>query len=165
MTLALAELEHGGAPALAAALGVPAPLAWPPDFYDADDLERMKGLLRDPANAGWALYYLIQRGPPRVLVGVAGYGGRPTAAGVVEIGYAVLPAHRRSRFATEAVAALVAHAFREASVQVVIAETFPHLVGSIGVLERNHFRLGAARGHGGALRYELQRAMLLTGPT
>jgi RimJ/RimL family protein N-acetyltransferase len=158
MTLALAEAERVGAPALAAALGVPAPLAWPPDFYDADDLERMKGLLRDPANDGWALYYLIQRGPPRLLVGVAGYGGRPTAAGVVEIGYGVLPAHRRLRFATEAVAALVAHAFAEPSVHMVIAETFPQLAGSIGVLERNHFRLGAAPGHRAALRYELRRS-------
>ena len=163
MTLALAEAELRGVPTLAAVLGVPAPDAWPPDFYDGADLNRMRRLLQDPVNEGWALYYLVHRGPPRALVGVAGYAGRPTVAGEVEIGYGILPRHRGLGLATEAVSALVAHAFQEASVERVVAETFPHLSGSIGVLARNRFQLISTSGRGGGLRYELHRSTYQAG--
>ena len=159
MTQALATSERGGGAALATALNVPKPAEWPPDFYDADDLERMERLLDDPTNAGWALNYLILRSPAPALVGVAGYSGRPTDDGIVELGYSVLPAHRRQGLATEAVAALLVHAFQHPSVHLVVAETFPHLTASIGVLLRNHFLLSAEPGRGGALRYELPRTM------
>ncbi len=159
MTPALAGAERAGGGALATALEVPVPAEWPPDFYEADDLERMEHLLDDPANAGWALYYLILRAPVRALVGVAGYSGRPTDHGVVELGYSVVPAHRRQGLATEAVAALLEHAFQQPSVRLVVAETFPHLSSSIGVLLRNHFHLSAEPGRGGALRYELPRGL------
>jgi RimJ/RimL family protein N-acetyltransferase len=165
MTLALAGAERAGGVVLAAALDVPEPAEWPPDFYDADDLERMEHLLDDPTNAGWALYYLILRGTMPALVGVAGYSGRPTDHGVVELGYSVVPAHRRQGLATEAVAGLLEHAFQHPSVHLVVAETFPHLTSSTGVLLRNHFHLSAEPGRGGALRYELPRTMPKAGAT
>ncbi len=158
MTPALATAELTGVGALAAALGVEAPAVWPPEFYEADDVERMGRLLEDPANAGWALYYLILRTAPRALAGVAGFAGRPSADGVVEIGYAVLPAHRRLGLASEAVAALLALAFAEPLVGRVVAETYPSLDGSIGVLVRNRFSPSPARGRGDTLRYELSRS-------
>jgi ribosomal-protein-alanine N-acetyltransferase len=163
MTRSLAASERAGGAALATALEVPEPAEWPPEFYDADDLERMEQLLDSPANAGWALYYLILRSPVRILVGVAGYSGRPTDAGVIELGYSVVPAHRRQGLATEAVAGLLEHAFQHPGVQLVVAETFPHLTPSIGVLLRNHFLLSAEPGRGGALRYELPRTTSLAG--
>ena len=102
----------------------------------------------------------------RALVGVAGYSGRPTDQGVVELGYSVVPpAHRRQGLATEAVAALLDHAFQHPSVHLVVAETFPHLSSSIGVLLRNHFHLGGEPGRGGALRYELPRTTPTAGAT
>ena len=42
MTRALAGAERAGGVALATALDVPEPAEWPPDFYEADDLERME---------------------------------------------------------------------------------------------------------------------------
>jgi len=165
MTRALAGAERAGGVALATALDVPEPAGWSPGFYDADDLARMEHLLDDPTNAGWALYYLILRRPGRALVGVAGYSGQPTDDGVVELGYAVVPAHRRQGLATEAVAGLLDHAFQHPSVHLVVAETFAHLTSSIGVLLRNHFVLSAEPGRGGALRYELPRTMPRAGAT
>jgi len=56
------------------------------------------------------------------------------------------------------VAGLVDHAFQDPAVQLVMAETFPHLTASIGVLLRNHFHLNAEPRRGGTLRYERRRA-------
>lgn len=162
MTLALAAAERAGAPTLEAAVGAHVAPDWPPEFYEADDLDRMERLVRDPANAGWALYYLIQRAPPRTLVGVAGYAGHPTTDRAVEIGYSLIPSARRRGLATEAVTALLDHAFADPSVETVVAETLPELTASIGVLVRNGFRLAPQPGRGGALRYELSRARRLS---
>jgi RimJ/RimL family protein N-acetyltransferase len=159
MTPALIAVERTGSSALADALNVQPPPAWPPDFYDADDLDRMERLLEDPANAGWALYYLILRQPARILVGVAGFGGRPSDRGAVEVGYSVLPAFRRQGLATEALAGLLAHAFRDPSLDLVVAETFRELTASIGVLRKNRFQLSKEPGRRGELRYELPRSV------
>ncbi|HTR20717.1 MAG TPA: GNAT family protein [Gemmatimonadales bacterium] len=159
MTGALAAAEHSGRAALAAALRVPVPAEWPPQFYEADDLDRMTRLLHDERNAGWTLYYLVRRAPARTLVGVAGFGGRPTTKGVVEIGYGLLAEHRRMGLATEAVMALLEFAFHHPSVEMVVAETFPHLQASIGVLQRTGFRLDSESGRGGALRFQRFRSM------
>jgi RimJ/RimL family protein N-acetyltransferase len=159
MTPALAAAELQGAKSLAAALRVPTPVPWPPDLYEADDLERMAAVLDTPGAAGWALYYIIER-DPRGLVGVAGFGGPPKIDGVVEVGYSVLVAHRRRGFASEAVAALLAHAFGDPRVTRVVAETYPSLPASIGVLVRNGFSQVSAENEDGKLRYELQRPAL-----
>ena len=156
MTPALAAAELQGAGSLAAALRVPTPVPWPPDLYEADDLERMAALLKNPGGSGWALYYIIQRSP-RVLVGVAGFGGPPNARGIVDIGYSVLEAYRRRGFASEAVAGLLDHAFRNRRVERVAAETYPQLAASIGVLVRNGFAQVSTDSDDGKLRYELKR--------
>ena len=158
MTLQLAEAERAGATTLTAALRADVPPDWPPDFYDDEDLDRMRRLREDPANEGWALYYLIQRTPRPAVVGVAGFSGRPSHDRAVEIGYSVMPPYRRQGLATEAVAALLDRAFQDANVDTVIAETLPHLPASIGVLMRNGFRLASETGRGGTLRYALTRA-------
>jgi ribosomal-protein-alanine N-acetyltransferase len=155
LTPALAAAERAGTEALATALEAPIPSDWPPQFYEPDDLDRMERLLQDERNSGWTLYYLIQRAPTRAVVGVAGFSGRPSAEGLVEIGYGVVPAFRRLGFASEAVTALLEFAFRDTRVRTVQAETFPHLVGSIGVLRRTGFQpaSGTGRGREGALRF------------
>lgn len=163
LTLALAAAERAGAEALAEALHATVPAGWPPQYYEADDLERMEGLLHDERNAGWTLYYMIRRTPERAAVGVVGFNGRPKLEGTVEIGYGVIPAYRRRGFATEAVAALLDFAYQDPSVSAVVAETFPHLPASIGVLLRTGFRLMPGAGRGGALRYRHTRSPVAAG--
>jgi RimJ/RimL family protein N-acetyltransferase len=157
MTIELLAAERAGGDHLARALGVAPPPTWPPELYDDDDLARYSRLLADPANAGWVLYYVLERANPSRLVGVAGFAGRPGPDGVVEVGYSVLPPYRRRGIASEALATLVRQAFGRSSVRCIAAETFPSLEASIGVLRRNGFRPVPASGRNGTLRFELPR--------
>lgn len=73
-----------------------------------------------------------------------------------EIGYAVVPAHRRDGIATATVAVMVRFAFDVLELRRVFALTVVDNVGSVAVLERNGFRReGRLRGHdpGGADSY------------
>jgi ribosomal-protein-alanine N-acetyltransferase len=69
-------------------------------------------------------------------VGSAGFLGRPTTDGTIEIGYGVHAAHRNRGYATEAVRALVAWALGQEAVTRVIARCDPKNAPSIRVLEK-----------------------------
>ena len=66
-----------------------------------------------------------------------GYKG-PPAGGVVEIGYSVVPSHRRQGLATEACRALIESAWNRGA-EMVIAHTLGGLEPSIGVLRKLGF--------------------------
>jgi RimJ/RimL family protein N-acetyltransferase len=146
---------------LAARLGARVPAGWPPDLYDTPAIEYSVAQLdRDPEQAGWSFYYFVlrdERAAAPVLVGAGGYKGKPTAEGTVEIGYSIVAGYQRRGLATEAAAALVAHAFRDSRVHRVIAETLPELAPSIGVLRKNGFRLVGEGSEPGVIRFELTR--------
>jgi RimJ/RimL family protein N-acetyltransferase len=72
----------------------------------------------------------------------------------------VLPDFRRQGYATEAAAGLIARAFAHPAVGRVIAETFPELPASIGVLRRLGFSPVDGGSEPGVLRYELPRVDL-----
>lgn len=78
---------------------------------------------------------------PRTLIGSAGFCGRPTPDGVVEVGYGIVRDRCRRGFASEVVRGLVAHAFSHAAVDRVVVKTLPHLTPSIGVLKKCGFQL------------------------
>ncbi len=163
-TPALAQADLDGREALAAALGVTVPPGWPPELFDEPALRyTLHRLEAGPEQAGWWLYYLVERGPAPSVVGVAGYKGPPDEEGAVEIGYAVLAEHRRRGLATEAAGALVRHAFGHPGVRLVRAETLPELVPSIGVLEKLGFALVGEGSEPGVIRYALDRSA--PGPT
>jgi [ribosomal protein S5]-alanine N-acetyltransferase len=151
-----ADLE--GPASLAAALDVPVPSSWPPELYDADAVTFTRDRLRDhPDEDGWWMYYFAgpgEEGGP--LVGCGGYKG-PPAGGVVEVGYSILEPFRRRGYATEATEALCRRAFDVPEVSAVIAETFPELAPSIGVLERCGFTLLGEGSAPGVLRFQLTR--------
>jgi RimJ/RimL family protein N-acetyltransferase len=155
-TPALTRADLAGRAALADALGVPVPEGWPPELFDEPalryTLEKLEG---QPDQAGWWFYYVVRRDGP-LLVGVVGYKG-PPADGAVEIGYGVLPEHRRQGYATEASAALIARALARADVRRVLAETLPELAPSIGVLEKLGFVLVGEGSEPGVIRYALER--------
>ena len=156
-TPTLARADLAGRAALAEALGLDVPEGWPPELFDESALRfSLEKLEEGPEQAGWWFYYAVQRAG-RVLVGIAGYKG-PPAGGTVEIGYAMLPEHRRQGYATEASAALIAHAFERPDVEAVLAETLPTLLPSIGVLEKLGFVFEGEGSAPGVIRYRLARA-------
>jgi len=98
-----------------------APIALTPSFVDPDDgvwRLRSRQLDDDPACAVW-ITRAIWDPDTRAAVGRAGFHGPPDDAGMVEIGYAVDPGHRRRGYARAALEALLERASREPSVRTV----------------------------------------------
>ena len=151
----LAEME--GAAALSRLVGARVSEEWPPPLFDADALEWALDQVRlDFRFEEWGMRYMVLResdaGGPEA-VGVAGYKGPPDVDNEVEIGYSVLPSYHRRGLATEAVNALVAHAFDLHGVARIVAHTLPHLAASIGVLRKTGFTLDAELDDEGIVRY------------
>lgn len=147
-----------GREALAAALGFAVSPEWPPSSeYDADAVNYMIALQeREPAARDWGFRYIVLKAPALTVIGAGGYTG-PAKEGAIEIGYSVCPSMRRKGYASEATRGLVNSAFKNSDVARVIAHTLPHLMSSIGVLEKNGFRLIGAGQEEGTVRYELAR--------
>jgi len=157
-TPAMLRAEGDDRAAFGALLNARIPESWPPELYDDDArLWTLEVVEREPRHAGWWMYYLVLRDPARQLVGVCGYKGPPSEDGTVEVGYGVLPEHRRHGYATEATAALVDRAFTADRVARVIAETMPELTPSIGVLRKLGFTLEGDGSEPGVIRFTLPR--------
>jgi RimJ/RimL family protein N-acetyltransferase len=78
------------------------------------------------------------------VVGLCGYKHPPSIDGAVDIGYGVAASRRRRGHANSAVAAILANARRDPSIQDVFADTAVENLASQGVLEKNGFqRVGA----------------------
>jgi ribosomal-protein-alanine N-acetyltransferase len=146
--------------ALAAALDASVPPTWPPEYLDPDSLTfTLARLAEGPDQAGWWLHFVVLRPgtEARTLIGSAGFCGRPTPEGVVEVGYGIVSDRRRRGFASETVRGLVAHAFAHPSVRRVIAHTLPDLTPSIGVLTKCGFQLVDEAPAPGVIRFALAR--------
>jgi ribosomal-protein-alanine N-acetyltransferase len=151
--------------ALGEVLSVDLSASWPPELYDADAVRwTLAWLAQHPAEAEWSLYYIAEvphaRAARALLVGVGGYKGGPDAAGVVEIGYGIVPEARRRGFASEAVRGMLAQAFADARVNTVVAHTLSELTPSLGVLRVTGFVLdgpGNDPHEPAAIRFSLTR--------
>ncbi len=110
---------------------------WPdPDLTEA--LPYFAECVRqEPALAQWNRLFVHRA--DRVVIGAAGFKALPDRHGSVEIGYGVAPPYRRMGFATEAVVAMCAWAFRQPHVTIVRAECLPHNPASAGVVRRAGF--------------------------
>jgi ribosomal-protein-alanine N-acetyltransferase len=142
-------------------LGTVVPASWPPEFLDPPALEWTLARVEQATTPDhWWLYFIVLRNTPegRTLIGTAGYKGPPDAEGTVEVGYGLVRDHHRRGYATETARALVASAFARPVVRRVIAETFPELIGSVGVLRKCGFRFIGEGSEPGVIRYELTRA-------
>jgi [ribosomal protein S5]-alanine N-acetyltransferase len=113
------------------AVGVPLP----PEFLAATGHWRMRRdqIHADPATAAWLVRAVV--GPDGEVVGDAGFHGPPDDRGMVEMGYAILPRHRRRGFGTAAVAALVAFA-TEHGARVLRASIAPDNAASLALARR-----------------------------
>ena len=168
LDLRLGTLKHlqadlKGAEELGMALGdVLVPENWPPEYYDADAINYTIDQLKKGAGEdGFSLYYFILRPEEEwdapVVIGVGGFKGAPVD-GRVEVGYGILSQFFRKGFATEAVAGFLRFAFAGDDVNEVIAETYPHMEASIGVMLKNGFEFVGEGSEPGVVRYSLPRS-------
>ncbi len=148
----MVELELNDRPGLFALLNVPAPESWPPPLNDDDSYRYFLRTLDSGSCAdGWGLWYVFEK--TGGLVGLCGFKGRPDAAGMTEIGYSIVPNSQRQGFATEAAAGLIEWAEANGA-RIVAAETFPDLIASIGVMEKNGLRFLGEGSEEGVIRYQ-----------
>lgn len=105
------------------------------DRFLAVQLQRIEA---NPESRDWGARLMVLRDGGEV-VGHGGFHGLPSAVGRAEIGYQVLPGHRRQGYATEAASALVAwaHAHGEATV---FASVSPGNAASLAVVHAVGFR-------------------------
>ncbi len=91
---------------------------------------RRDQILREPASAPWLARAVVDE-PAGTVVGNAGFHGPPDDAGMVEIGYSILPEYRRRGYGRAAVAALLGEAAESPDVRTVRASISPDNVASL----------------------------------
>lgn len=134
------EAVLGGRRAEAEAIiGLSLPEDWPGEYGHPLPI-RLEQMRRDPATQPWLLRAIVLRGPERTMVGHINFHGPPDERGAVEVGYTILPAHRRRGYATEAVEALFAWATREHGITHFIASISPANKPSLTLARRLGFR-------------------------
>ncbi|MQA98756.1 MAG: GNAT family N-acetyltransferase [Actinobacteria bacterium] len=144
-TYEMARAAMTSSESLGRILGTKIAPGWPSEDLEDAIPVYMAHLERDAGELGWGLWLLIEP-TTRVMVGDAGFKGRPDALGRVEIGYGIAPEERGRGFATEAAAGLVAWAAGR-GVQLVTAECLDDNAPSIRVLEKTGFRRIGRVGH------------------
>ena len=128
---AAAAALPGNRETAAALIGATLPAAWPQgDLLDILPVQAAA----EPDLERFGVWVMIERDTDRV-VGDVGFMG-PPEAGVVELGFSVIPDRRRRGYATEAAATLVGWALREAGVCSVVARCDADNEASVRVLER-----------------------------
>jgi RimJ/RimL family protein N-acetyltransferase len=139
------------------------------DFPDADLAAKLPAFaqrLDDAANpalggtappdtGGWGLWLFVYK-PERLVVGAASFSGAPTADGAVELGYQVVPAHRRRGLTVEGCSALIDWAFTDSRPQYIVADCAAGNAASVRTLEKLGFQMLGARGD--RLDWQLTRA-------
>lgn len=160
-TLELLNAELQGPASLSAFIGAYVPADWPPPLYDEAAIRwTIAQLSKSDVDPRWYSHYFVlqsKTAAPDTVVGVGGYVGAPSPAGVVEIGYSVLPAYQRRGYATEAAGGLTRNAFMK-GVKVVAAHTLENDPVSGGVLLKNGFHLTGPGTEEGTSRYEITKA-------
>jgi RimJ/RimL family protein N-acetyltransferase len=90
---------------------------------------RSTQVLDDPDSAPW-ITGVVWDVPRQLAVGRAGFHGPPDPAGMIEVGYAIDPAHRRQGYARAALVTLLDRAAHEPAVRTVRATVSPDNVAS-----------------------------------
>lgn len=150
------EAEIKSSAILAKFLKIRLPEAWPPPLNDEASQRWMLDYLHKHAGSRWGMWYITLKTKPSQLIGNCGFKGAPVR-GAVEIGYSIAPEYQRRGYASEAVGGLLCFAFADSAVQRVLAETFPDLIPSIGVLSKCGFRRVQGNSEPGAIRFSLPR--------
>ncbi len=152
-TLELKKITLAQRARLTEMLWVKIPDAWP----GADLLEALpffiEAMEKDPNGLVWD--GIIIHKAEQVAIGGIGFHGGPDEAGMVEIGYNVIPAYEGQGYATEMARSFIDWAFHTPSIQVITAECLDNNIGSIRVLEKVGMRRLAPQGN--MVRWELHK--------
>ncbi|SPO07279.1 uncharacterized protein DNG_09973 [Cephalotrichum gorgonifer] len=107
---------------------------------DCSDVWKMRSeqIKVDPRDALWVTRLVIDS--EGVVVGRAGFHGQPDREGVVEVGYAIDPLHRRQGHARAAFGILLDVARKDPQVKVVRASVSPDNVASRKVVDHHGLR-------------------------
>jgi ribosomal-protein-alanine N-acetyltransferase len=125
---------------LSAAIGAEVPEEWPHENWEPHVFDYLLNLYAEsPEAAGWCRYMLLRSDTGRTLIGTVGSGFPKPETGEAEIGYGILTAWQRHGYAAEAVVAMLPWLQSQRKVRAFVAQTFPHLRGSIRVLEKCAF--------------------------
>jgi RimJ/RimL family protein N-acetyltransferase len=158
MTLEMARAERDEPARLERDLGIRLAQPWPPPLNDEASLAWTISVLEANGDrAGWGGWYIClpgHDGVPAVAIGGCGFKGLPDPSGMVEVGYSVLEEYQHRGYASEAIGALIDWAFAQPGVRRVVAETYPELIGSIGVLRKLGFRRIGDGSEPGVIRFE-----------
>jgi ribosomal-protein-alanine N-acetyltransferase len=140
-TCILAEAELMNRGLFSRLLGAAIPQQWPPEPL-TDALPYHLELVRQkPEWTGWLGWYaVLAKGQDRPLVGSIGFKGPAGPAGIVEVGYSVLPAYQGIGIATEMLNGISCWALAQSSVLKVEAETTPANQSSRRVLAKAGFK-------------------------
>jgi ribosomal-protein-alanine N-acetyltransferase len=125
------QIIHALAESDLVAANLLAPVVLTPWFVSPESVSswryRSADLLADPAAVDWSAGALVVG---ESAVGRAGFHGPPDAAGMVEIGYAVAPEHRRRGYARAGLEALLTRARSAPAARIVRATIEPDNVAS-----------------------------------
>lgn len=150
-----AETDHSQ---LARCLKADVPDNWPTPLYD-DDARRffLSVVSESPEAVGWTVWYvlLLDEVDKKTLIGGVGACGLPDADGKIVVGYSLLDQFHGNGFATEALQGFLGWVKQDRRLRRVVADTFPHLIASIRVLEKNGFIQTGPGDEEGTIRFEL----------
>ena len=125
-----------------AAANAASPVPLTPWFIsdDCHDVWRMRArqVVDRPADLPW-ITGVLWDDHAQVAVGQSGFHGAPDEAGMVEVGYAVDPAHRRRGYARAALEQAIARARTEPSVHVLRATISPDNDASLALIAQYPF--------------------------
>jgi ribosomal-protein-alanine N-acetyltransferase len=125
---------------LGSVLGAEVPGEWPHENWEPHVFEYLLKLFAETSEAiGWCRYLAVRHETGRTLIGTFGCGLPKPDTGEAEIGYGILSAWQRQGFASEAVVAMLPWLQSRRKIRAFVAQTFPHLRGSIRVLEKTGF--------------------------
>jgi RimJ/RimL family protein N-acetyltransferase len=120
--------------------GLTLPSDWP-DEHDSRFLRlRLDQMRGDPSSQQWLVRAMVLRAQERPMVGHIGFHGSPETVGRAEMGYTVMPNHRRQGYATEAARALMDWAAREHGVQRFFVSIAPNNSSSLAMAAKLGFR-------------------------
>ncbi|WP_353066722.1 GNAT family N-acetyltransferase [Tunturibacter psychrotolerans] len=132
---------------------------WPHADWEPHVLQLLQQTFaEDPTDIGWHRYVLLRaiNDQPATLIGSVGGFRWPDNHQAAEVGYAILPAFRLHGYAIEATKAMIAWIEATNAVKTIFAHTFPHLAGSIRILEQCGFTLEGPGKEENTIRYRKQ---------